>query len=218
MRKDAEEARTRAMRRKVALSLILTASAAVTVPLTLARGSRLQGIEVFALHLFFLLDVAVRPAADGVDRESRWRGRWGKGLMLALVYLPVYFDGTPRKVPWMVPLGTAVTILGAALALTARLHLGRRAMPIVATVENATLCKDGLYQSMRHPIYTGFSLAFLGHQMSFMFIPGLIAWGLFLVTFIRARIAVEEQMLIEQFGKSYTDYQQSSWKLFPCIY
>jgi protein-S-isoprenylcysteine O-methyltransferase Ste14 len=205
------------MGRKVALSLILTASAAVTIPLAL-RASFLQGLETFTLHLFFLIDVAVRPVADGVDRESPWRNRWGKGLMLALVYLPVYFDGTPRKVPWMVPLGTVVTILGAALALMARLHLGRRAIPIVATVENATLCKEGLYQSIRHPIYSGFSLAFLGHQISFMFIPGLIAWMLFIVTFIGARIQLEEQMLVEQFGARYTEYQRGTWKMFPCIY
>jgi protein-S-isoprenylcysteine O-methyltransferase Ste14 len=205
------------MGRKVALSLILSASAAVTTSLTL-RSSLLQGVEVFALHLFLLIDVAVRPAIEGVDRESRWHARWGKILMLSLVYLPVYFDGMPPAGPWIVLLGMGVAIFGAALALRARLRLGRMATPILTTVEDAALCREGVYRSVRHPIYSGFSLAFLGHQISFMFIPGLIVWLLFIATFIRKRIEVEEQMLVEQFGGSYVGYQESTWKMFPCIY
>lgn len=205
------------MRRKVALSLVLTASAALTIPFAL-RASLLEGIEVLALHLFFLVDVAIRPAIEAIGRESAWRSWWGKLVMVSLVYAPIYFDGAPRAMTWMIPVGTAVTIFGAALALHARLRLGRMATPVLTNLADASLCQDGIYRSVRHPIYSGFSLAFLGHQIAFMFMPGLVVWTLFILTFLRPRINLEEQMLVEQFGARYLGYQRSTWKMFPCLY
>jgi protein-S-isoprenylcysteine O-methyltransferase Ste14 len=205
------------MGRKAALALILVLSAGVTVPPAI-QSSRLQGIEVVFLHLFFLIDVAVRPAVEGVDRESLWHARWGKLLMLSLVYLPLYLGRRPPSPEWIALAGLAATAAGAALALHARLRLGKMATPVLTTVEGGALCREGIYRVIRHPIYSGFALAFLGHQVTFMFGPGLIVWLLFVATFLRTRIAVEEQMLVEQFGEGYLGYRKMTWKMFPWVY
>jgi protein-S-isoprenylcysteine O-methyltransferase Ste14 len=205
------------MGRKTALSLILLLSAGVAVPPAL-RHSLLQGVEVLVLHLFFFVDVAVRPAVEGVDRESLWQARWGKLLMLLLVYLPVYLGRRPPATEWVAAVGLAATVAGAALALRARLRLGKMATPILTTVEGGALCRQGIYRVIRHPIYSGFALAFLGHQVTFIFAPGLVIWLLFIGTFLRNRIAVEEEMLVEQFDEDYRGYRKATWKLFPWIY
>ena len=51
-----------------------------------------------------------------------------------------------------------------------------------------------------------------------MFAPGLVVWLLFIATFLRNRIAVEEEMLVEQFDADYRGYRKTTWKLFPWIY
>jgi protein-S-isoprenylcysteine O-methyltransferase Ste14 len=205
------------MRRKVALSLFLVASASVTIPLTL-RSSLLQSLEVLVLHVFFLTDVFIRPAVEGVERESPWWALWGKILMLALVYLPLYGGELLARRPWLEGLGISLTAFGAVLALWGRVCLGRMATPTLTIIEKPSLYTEGLYRCIRHPIYTGFSLAFLGHQVTFLFIPGLVVWLLFLVTFIRHRIQVEEDMLLGQFRDGYFEYQKRTWKLFPYVY
>ena len=205
------------MRRKVALSLFLVASASVTIPLTL-RSSILQSLEVLVLHLFFLADVFIRPPVEGVDRESQWRAIWGKILMLALVYLPLSgMQGSATK-SWLEAVGLSLTTFGAILALWGRVCLGRMGTPSLTIISEPSLYTKGLYRFIRHPIYTGFALVFFGHQITFMFMPGLIIWLALLASFIHTRIRVEEEMLVEQFRDGYLEYQKRTWKLFPYVY
>jgi protein-S-isoprenylcysteine O-methyltransferase Ste14 len=205
------------MRRKVALSLFLAVSASLTIAYILG-SSMLLAIEVLILHLFFLIDVVIRPPVEGVDREPRWRAVWGKVLMLALVYLPLYDVRGAALRPWFAAMGLGILVCGAILALSGRISLGKMGTPSLTIIVEPRLYTRGIYQFIRHPIYTGFALVFLGHQVTFMCRPGLIIWLVFLVSFIHARIRVEEVMLVEQFRHSYVEYQKGTWKLLPYIY
>jgi protein-S-isoprenylcysteine O-methyltransferase Ste14 len=178
----------------------------------------MQTLEVLLLHTFFLIDVFIRPPGEGVDRESQRQAILGKILMLSLLYLPLLNMEISARKPWVAALGIGLTIVGAIVGLWGRASLGRMGTPKVVLIEEPSLYTKGLYRFIRHPIYAGFSLAFLGHQVTFLSIYGLAVWVLFLVTFLRKRMQVEEEMLIEQFQDVYIDYGRSTWKIFPYLY
>lgn len=205
------------MSRKAVLSVCIVASAGVTTAVA-ARGAVVQAIEVFLLHVFFLIDVWMRPPSEGVDRETRGQGLWGKILMLSLVFLPLYPLDMSTQQLWAGVVGLGLTSVGAMVALWGRGSLGRMGTPNLVIIKEPTLYTAGLYRFIRHPIYAGFSLAFLGHQVAFLSIYGLMVWLLFQATFMRKRIQVEEEMLVEQFQGAYLDYRKHTWKMFPYVY
>src|SRR5262249_42352077 len=166
---------------------------------------------------FFLADVFIRPPVEGVDRESQWRAIWGKILMLALVYLPLSgMQGSATK-SWLEAVGVSFTAFWTNLGLLGRVWFGGMGTPRFAVTSEPSLYTKGLYRFIRHPIYTGFALVFFGHQITFMFMPGLIIWLALLASFIHTRIRVEEEMLVEQFRDGYLEYQKRTWKLFPYV-
>ena len=80
------------------------------------------------------------------------------------------------------------------------------------------LIKTGIYSRIRHPIYLSYILLFAGFCLA---MQSIIGFGLLIVVcgiWFENRIAIEETMLIEEFGEKYLKYQQESKKLFPFIY
>lgn len=78
--------------------------------------------------------------------------------------------------------------------------------------------QDGIYRYLRHPSYTFALMPFLGLglfqnnwlSLIVVFIPVFIAF--------RYRIKVEEEALVETFGKAYEDYRKRTKMLIPFIY
>src|SRR5260370_24803665 len=62
-------------------------------------------------------------------------------------------------------IGVAVTVVGIALALWARWHLGENCSATVTLKESHELFPSRPYPSIRHPIYTGILLAFFGTSL-----------------------------------------------------
>jgi protein-S-isoprenylcysteine O-methyltransferase Ste14 len=112
--------------------------------------------------------------------------------------------------------GLALTVCGAALALSARIFLGRNWSAVVTIKQDHEIIRRGPYALIRHPMYSGFLLAMLGTALALGEVRGLLAIGLaFLGWWLKLR--TEESFLVEQFGAQYIQYQRESKALIPFV-
>lgn len=82
---------------------------------------------------------------------------------------------------------------------------------------DAQLITEGLQRKVRHPVYSGTILIFLGY---FIYNPLLSSFVtlLALLIYLPIGIKLEEKKLVDKFGKAYIDYQQDVPAIFPIIY
>jgi protein-S-isoprenylcysteine O-methyltransferase Ste14 len=120
----------------------------------------------------------------------------------------------PEPLRWV---GLALVVLGIAFALWAIATLGRHYDLELEIHRDHELVRNGPYRFVRHPIYTGLGLHFVGA----CFATGnlvLIA-GTILVTFpaLYLRAKTEERLLREQFGHAYDAYASEVGMLVPLL-
>lgn len=70
---------------------------------------------------------------------------------------------------------------------------------------------------VRHPIYSGLLLAFVGTVLASREIRGLIALVL-LSAALLMKARMEERFMVEQFGAEYREYSQDVKALIPFVY
>jgi protein-S-isoprenylcysteine O-methyltransferase Ste14 len=118
--------------------------------------------------------------------------------------------------PWLQRVGLAVLLLGLALAVWARIYLGRNwGTPMSQRVE-PELVTTGPYHYLRHPIYSGILLGGIGTTMAIS-LYWLVAVVLFGAYFIYAA-TVEERMMAQLFPDAYPAYQRATKMLIPFIF
>ena len=74
----------------------------------------------------------------------------------------------------------------------------------------------GPYRLVRHPIYTGLLLAFLGSALALGELRGLLAFAILAVSFW-FKLRLEERWMREQFGGAYADYMRRVKALVPGV-
>ena len=112
--------------------------------------------------------------------------------------------------------GLALTAVGCAFAIWARLLLGRNWSSGVTVKQDHQLIRRGPYAIVRHPIYSGFLLGMLGTALALGEWRGLaglalacLGWG------IKSRL--EERFMAAQFGAGYAEYQREVKALIPFV-
>jgi protein-S-isoprenylcysteine O-methyltransferase Ste14 len=112
-------------------------------------------------------------------------------------------------------IGTLLFALGIALAVWARLHLGRNwGMPTTQRAE-PELVTSGPYRFVRHPIYTGLLTAMLGTALVNSLL-GLIVVAV-LVAYFYYCGTVEERNLTATFPTGYPEYRSRTKMLIPFL-
>jgi protein-S-isoprenylcysteine O-methyltransferase Ste14 len=112
--------------------------------------------------------------------------------------------------------GVLLVAAGLASTVWARVHLGRNWSANVVVKEGHSLIRSGPYQHLRHPIYSGMLLAFVGMALAFAEWRGLVALGLVLAGFVR-KSRTEESFMRETFP-DYAEYQRETRALIPFVY
>jgi protein-S-isoprenylcysteine O-methyltransferase Ste14 len=114
-------------------------------------------------------------------------------------------------------LSLSITCAGMAFTVWARFFLGRNWSGLVTVKQNHELIRGGPYRIVRHPIYTGLSVAFLGTAIGFGELRGLV--GLPILVFgWKHKANVEERFMTEQFGEQYERYRRAVKGLIPFVW
>jgi len=145
-------------------------------------------------------------------------------LILAAVLLwsdrmPVWILGDrflPRA-EWPFVLGALLTAAGLLFSVWARVHIGRNWSGIVTIKEDHELVTSGPYAIVRHPIYTGLLLGFIGSALARGEWRGVLAVAIVLVALWR-KLRVEERFMQQQFGDAYRQYASRVPALVPRIW
>lgn len=157
-------------------------------------------------------------AAMGVKEGARARRRFPLGAVtIAIVVLLRFSRGGSLAVHSLAlsAVGTGVVVAGLALAVWARLHLGRNwGMPMTEKAE-PELVTSGPYRFVRHPIYTGLLLGMVGTALATSLL-GLLAVAALGAYFLHAA-TVEERNLTATFPSAYPAYRARTKKLIPFV-
>ena len=157
---------------------------------------------------------------QGRAGQTRWSqfGRVRVGVILVvllLVRVKALGGHGALSNPWLEGTGLAVFLLGLALAVWARIYLGRnRGMPMSQKVD-PELVTTGPYRRIRHPIYSGIILAMIGTTIA-VSLFWLVAVAVLGAYFLYSAV-MEERFMAGRFPNSYPEYKRSSKMLIPFI-
>ncbi|HEX3803262.1 MAG TPA: isoprenylcysteine carboxylmethyltransferase family protein [Solirubrobacteraceae bacterium] len=149
---------------------------------------------------------------------NRGRGMSGRGIAaVAVVVLVRGFRGGALEVHSLVLglIGAALLVAGLALAIWARVILGRNwGMPMTERIE-PELVTAGPYRLIRHPIYTGLLLALVGSSL----VTNLIGLGIAVIlgVYFVYSATVEERNLTATFPQAYPEYKAHTKMLIPYL-
>jgi protein-S-isoprenylcysteine O-methyltransferase Ste14 len=176
-----------------------------------------------ALGIIWLLAARnAKRAARRMPRGALIAHILGLVLAVELVFSDYFRVGFLRNrfVPadaWVGWVGCAVAMAGFAFALRARFQLGRNWSGTVQVKQDHTLERRGPYGLVRHPIYSGLSLAFVGTAVTIGEWRCLMGAALAFFEWKR-KSQLEERFMIEQFGREYIEYRHQVKSLIPFVW
>jgi len=110
--------------------------------------------------------------------------------------------------------GVLLTAVGVGISIWARFTLGANWSGVVTLKQGHELIRKGLYRSIRHPIYTGILVAFLGTELIRGQVRGALGFAVVLGTFyFKARR--EERFLRQEFGASFDEHARKTGMFLP---
>lgn len=113
-------------------------------------------------------------------------------------------------------LGMLMVIVGIGFACWARHVIGSNWSSEVQVKQDHELVERGPYGLVRHPIYTGLLLAFLGTAVAVGEWHGLVAVAIIAVSFW-FKLRLEERWMRESFGETYVNYMRRVKALIPGV-
>jgi protein-S-isoprenylcysteine O-methyltransferase Ste14 len=153
--------------------------------------------------------------------KSRWTQFAGVRVGLILVVLLLLRlrvfrgHGATTGNPWLLGIGLAIFVLGLALAVWARVYLGRNwGMPMSQRAD-PELVTTGPYGKIRHPIYSGIILGMVGTAIA-VSLYWLLAVAIIGAYFLCSAV-VEERTMGKLFPDAYPPYKGVTKMLIPYI-
>ena len=192
--------------------------------MSIAFSELFGGVWLLWLLYWGVSAIGVKPAVRVESSASRF-GKYVLPLMVAVLLLcdvHGWLRGTildERFAPgglgiaWI---GFFITVAGLAFTCWARVILGRNWSGVVQLKQDHELIVRGPYSIVRHPIYTGLLLAFLGSAVAVGRWRALLAAAIVGISFWR-KLRLEERWLCELFGAQYRDYMKRVKALVPWV-
>ena len=179
------------------------------------------GLWLVFLGYWLLAATRVKPWARGAP----WRGAALRAFLVVCVLVLIH-ELFRLRVWHIVPLalthinpitasaGVTICGLGVAIAIWARVYLGRNWGMPMSLREGHELVTTGPYAFVRHPIYTGILLALLGSTMVHWY-PRIVLLPVICAYFVYAARA-EERSMREHFPE-YPAYVNQTKMLIPFV-
>jgi protein-S-isoprenylcysteine O-methyltransferase Ste14 len=171
------------------------------------------GVAWLVFWIYWLASASTSKASV----SGGWRTRLTGVSVIAVIVIAEAFRGGGLAVHSVIlgAIGAVLFVCGIALAVWARLHLGRNwGMPMTQRAE-PELVTSGPYRFVRHPIYSGLLTAMLGTVL----VNSLL--GLIVVAVLTAYFyycgAVEERNLATTFPEAYPEYRSRTKMLIPFL-
>ncbi|HEY7403555.1 MAG TPA: isoprenylcysteine carboxylmethyltransferase family protein [Candidatus Angelobacter sp.] len=184
-----------------------------------------ESVSYLWIGLWTFWLISARTAKRSVQRQSR-SSRFAQNFPVILGYFLLFgrriwphwlhyrfFPESDIALEW---LGLVLTVAGIAFAIWARLRIGKNWSSAVTIKEQHELIQTGPYRLVRHPIYFGLLLAFLGTAIVHGEVRGLIGFLLAVIGW-GFKLRMEESFMIQQFGMAYLDYKQRVKALVPFV-
>lgn len=161
------------------------------------------------------LDIA-GSRQDGVQKILVNLVAFGGFVLPVISVVTPWLDFAHYSLPFWVQMLGAV-ILAASIWLFWRSHvdLGQFWSPVLELREGHKLVTNGIYQRIRHPMYTSIFAMFLAQLLLLEnWISGPAGLIIFGVLYLQ-RIGPEEAMMEDQFGDEWRDYARQTGRLWP---
>ena len=146
-------------------------------------------------------------------------------VSLGMFFIPVIYTFSPLfsfadySLPIWANIGGIFTYIIAMWLFWKSHHdLGQNWSVSLEIRESHTLITDGIYQNIRHPMYTS---VFLWSLAQALLLPNYIAGFSGIISFTLLyllRVGNEEKMMLEQFGEVYSEYMKSTGRLLPKLF
>ena len=184
--------------------------------------------------LGMLAEVVIRVPHERRRRQTRMmveRVDWSERSLLSLMFVGMFFipavyaltsrfDRANYRVPPEargVIGGAGAAILALAVWLFWRSHadLGRNWSPSLQLREGHELVTEGVYRSVRHPMYA--SMWLWGVAQALLLQNWIAGWAglvLFLPLYL-LRVPREERMMLDEFGEEYRAYMNRTGRVIP---
>lgn len=168
--------------------------------------------------------IAAASSKRTVYRETQIRRLRYWVLLVVACLLLIY----GRKLPYalsfrIIPHATAIAwaaaafcVVGLALAVWARVTLGRNWSGVVTLKEGHELVERGPYRFVRHPIYTGILTMFFATALARGHLSGFVGTVLMFASFW-IKLRDEEKLMLQQFPEQYRTYQQRVKRIIPFV-
>jgi protein-S-isoprenylcysteine O-methyltransferase Ste14 len=143
---------------------------------------------------------------------------WGQfavmGVVIGVGFVPPHWPTGAHGA--LSAIGAALAATGGGIAVWASRLLGRGFTPYPKPLSTAELVEAGPFAVVRHPVYAGGLLFFLGYSV-YASAPALVATGILAVVWaLKAR--VEERHLRERYA-GYAEYaSRVRFRLMPFVY
>jgi protein-S-isoprenylcysteine O-methyltransferase Ste14 len=110
-----------------------------------------------------------------------------------------------------------LSILGLIICVYSRTILGGNWSKNVVIKKDHELITSGLYKYVRHPIYLGLLMLFLGTAIAIGNLGCILGFVLLFFSFY-IKLKEEENLMIEQFKEKYLDYMKRTKALIPFLF
>ncbi|UCE13797.1 MAG: isoprenylcysteine carboxylmethyltransferase family protein [Candidatus Heimdallarchaeota archaeon] len=187
---------------------------------------------VFIIFFYFgisLIDVILRPMSDPNELKDRYMIilllffligplililAYYENKFIVSEFLPIYDTDLFRY------LGITLMVIGSVIMLSSRYQLNKHSYGggSLSEEKEQNLITDGIYKSIRHPMYSGGLVLTIGMELAFRSLIMLSIHTLIFFVIFRNRMIREEEVLLTKFGERYQEYLKKTYRLIPYLY